>query len=857
MDTISRVETDRSATFPATAGALCRKALLGGLVLLILVLALAQQALAQSLSLLPPAGALPAGTVGFAYSETLTATGGSGSYVYSVSSGSLPPGLQLDATSGEIHGTPTQIHSSSLLVTLTATDTSDPALSVSAQYRLGVGSDTRLNDATVGVPYPSARVSTAGLTTPSSGSLPPGMMISVVTSARSELVGTPEQAGTYSFVFTTGNRYTITVQPASLTLMPADGTHLPAGTVGESYAYTSISASGGAGGITFTASGLPDGLTIDPDTGAITGTPALDGTFSATITATAAASGSASATYTIAIASAPPVLTSVSPASGPTEGNTSITIVGHRLTEATSLTIGGVAATGVTVVSDTTIIALTPANVSGAADISVTTSQGTATLPSAFTYIEPTFAFSPASGVIPEGTAGVEYSQPVSVTGGTAPYRFSSAGLPEGMGIDAETGTIRGLPTTPGNATIIVTVQDQAGLTGTATYTLSIGGIHRPDPTRDAEVTGLVNAMVQSAERFASTQIRNFNDRLERLHNDQSRGAHSINVRFGLMQNSEQAQQPTGHAEQTQIDYPADHAAQLSAVPLDTETDNHTPPGDPLAGDIAFWTGGFVNFGTTDHGNIDLEHTLIGVSGGVDYRFRPDFVGGIGFGYGRDKTDIGSNGTESTARAFSAVIYGSYHPEPFYLDGLFGVSRLDFDSKRYVTMTGDFATGSRDGTQVFGSLSGGYEHRQGGLLFSPYGRIESAYTRLDGFDEAGAGPYGLAFGQQTFDMLAGVAGTRAEYAMPMDWGVFNTRGRLEYTHDFTGSSQASMGYADLGTLPYTLDLDSYMRNYLSVGLGIDVKVDSGMVLSFDYRTAFGFDGDARNDTIGIRLGSSF
>lgn len=51
-------------------------------------------------------GSPPAGEVGVAYSFQFTATGGSGSYNWSVVSGALPAGLTLNA-SGLLSGTPT------------------------------------------------------------------------------------------------------------------------------------------------------------------------------------------------------------------------------------------------------------------------------------------------------------------------------------------------------------------------------------------------------------------------------------------------------------------------------------------------------------------------------------------------------------------------------------------------------------------------------------------------------------------------------------------------------------------------------------------------------------------------------
>ncbi len=80
-----------------------------------------------------------------------------------------------------------------------------------------------------------------------------------------------------------------------------------------------------------------------------------------------------------------PSITLVNPSSGPTAGFTSITIVGTNFTGATSVTVGGVAASYV-VVSANTITAISPAHSVGAVGIVVVTPNGTVTLLGAFTY---------------------------------------------------------------------------------------------------------------------------------------------------------------------------------------------------------------------------------------------------------------------------------------------------------------------------------------------------------------------------------------------------------------------------------------------------------------------------------------
>lgn len=84
-----------------------------------------------------------------------------------------------------------------------------------------------------------------------------------------------------------------------------------------------------------------------------------------------------------------PTLTGVTPTTGSTNGGTAITLTGTNFGAGATVTIGGAAATSVSVDSTTSIRAVTPARAAGAADIVVSVGTQSATLPGAFTFVAP------------------------------------------------------------------------------------------------------------------------------------------------------------------------------------------------------------------------------------------------------------------------------------------------------------------------------------------------------------------------------------------------------------------------------------------------------------------------------------
>ena len=143
---------------------------------------------------------LPAGMLGTVYNQTLTATGGTAPYSFSVASGALPSGLTLNAATGVLSGTP--LATGTFIFTLRAT--SQGGCAGQRQYVLTVNcgaitlSPQALPTGVKGAPYTQTlTASPAGTYTFNLllGSLPPGFTLS----SAGVLSGVTNQTGTYNF----------------------------------------------------------------------------------------------------------------------------------------------------------------------------------------------------------------------------------------------------------------------------------------------------------------------------------------------------------------------------------------------------------------------------------------------------------------------------------------------------------------------------------------------------------------------------------------------------------------------------------------------------------------------------------
>ncbi len=259
---------------------------------------------------------LPDGHTGASYQQTLTVSGGTGPYTFTLTAGALPAGLAL-SSAGVLSGQPTAAGSFTFTVQASDSSPSPGPFTGSQAYSLLVHTITLspavLPTAPIGATY-SQPLTASGETAPytftlTSGTLPPGLSLS----SKGLLSGTPTVTGSFSFIvtasdsspspgpFTASQSYTLLVY-TPLPLTPAT---LPNAQVGARY-QPALSASGGTPPYTFqlSAGALPPGLSLST-AGALRGAPRAAGSFTFTVTATDSSANpgplTGSQTYTLLV----------------------------------------------------------------------------------------------------------------------------------------------------------------------------------------------------------------------------------------------------------------------------------------------------------------------------------------------------------------------------------------------------------------------------------------------------------------------------------------------------------------------------------------------------------------------------
>ena len=430
--------------------------------------------------------ALPSGTQGSLYSAGLLGSGGVSPYTWSVTG--LPSGLTINSSTGTIGGTPST--SGTFNVSITLKDSSGKSISKTFSISIAGQAMYIVNNSIPEGEVNKSYSTTLGVSggkskyTWSATGLPSGLKIS----SDGKISGTPSVAGNYNVTVTVtdanktkaSKTIVITIKAGPLSISTNS---LANGTINTSYTST-VSGSGGTKSYTWSASGLPSGLTMST-AGVISGKPTVVGSYNVNITLRDTGGSSVSKTISIKINTLPLTIVTSTLPSGEVNKNYTYQVIIEGGASPYTYSGSGLPS-GLSINSTTGVISGTPSKSgSSSATITVKDSSGTSsnkklTISIGGAASNPSTPTTPALKItnssFPDGKNGSQYNQQVNVSGGVGPYTYSASGLPSGLSINSTSGIISGNPAkVNGNQNFTITVKDAKGTSVSGSYKMKIG----------------------------------------------------------------------------------------------------------------------------------------------------------------------------------------------------------------------------------------------------------------------------------------------------------------------------------------------------------------------------------------------
>ena len=229
--------------------------------------------------------------------------------------------------------------------------------------------------------------------------------------------------------------YSLTIAEAVRISGPAALTE-PNWTINRDYPGIQITGANGVGSYAWSATGLPPGMSINSNSGVITGTPTATGTFTIVVTVVDDLGGSDTQNYTLTIHPSPTITTASLPSGE--EGVAYSTTLDANLGTTPYTWAGSGLPDGLSVNAATGVLSGTP-TLSGTFSVTITVTDAAGA--SVSRILDLNLSTGPGVGgdPLPDWTVDVVYPNP-TITGssGAPPYTFTATGLPTGLSIALE-----------------------------------------------------------------------------------------------------------------------------------------------------------------------------------------------------------------------------------------------------------------------------------------------------------------------------------------------------------------------------------------------------------------------------------
>ena len=234
---------------------------------------------------------------------------------------------------------------------------------------------------------------------------------------------------------------------------------------------------------------------------------------------------------------------------------------------------------------------------------------------------------------------------------------------------------------------------------------------------------------------------------------------------------------------------------------------------------------------------------------GFDTKLNDNDLLGFAIQYGKSDTDIGSSGSKTDSENIN---FSVYRTRPLdndnFIEGIFGFGLIESD---LVRISGaNTLTGSRNGTQIFGSINYGKTLDKGDFNFTPIGRIDLGYTELDAYSETGTDA--LSYGKETIESGLASVGLQFSDIVKFNDSKLKPFGSIEYGMDFSNSSNAKMNYVSDTSTIYTYTQEANSNHLITSVVGFEYITINNLNIISSYKRIQGNESE-QTDIINVAV----
>jgi uncharacterized protein with beta-barrel porin domain len=217
---------------------------------------------------------------------------------------------------------------------------------------------------------------------------------------------------------------------------------------------------------------------------------------------------------------------------------------------------------------------------------------------------------------------------------------------------------------------------------------------------------------------------------------------------------------------------------------------------------------------------------------GFDTKLNDNDLLGFAIQYGKNDTDIGSSGSSTDSENINLSVYRTRPLDnDNFIEGMFGIGLIEND---LVRISGaNTLTGSRNGTQIFGSINYGKTLDKGNFNLTPIARVDLGYTELDSYSESGTDA--LSYAKQTVESGLASVGVQFSDIVKFNDNKLKPFGSIEYGMDFSNSSDAKMNYVSDTSTIYTYTQGSNSNHLLTSVVGFEFITKDNLEIISSYK----------------------